>query len=108
MQNEKTDSKNTYNTTSTAKDYSKDRAKDADYKEGTFTKAIETQTAKIPSGVYLGLAIGSMAASLTLAMFQEKKGWANFVGQWAPAFLIMGLYNKLVKVEGSDRTDPIH
>jgi hypothetical protein len=27
---------------------------------------------------------------------------ANFVGQWAPTFLILGLYNKLVKLEGSD------
>ena len=109
MQNETTDMKNTYNTTSNSKDYSSDlTTKATDYKEGSFTKAIETQTAKIPSGVYLGLAIGSMAASLTLAMFQEKKGWANFVGQWAPAFLIMGLYNKLVKVEGSDRTENVH
>ena len=27
---------------------------------------------------------------------------ALFVGQWAPTFLILGLYNKLVKVAGSD------
>ena len=26
-----------------------------------------------------------------------------FVGQWAPTFLIFGLYNKLVKQLGSDR-----
>ena len=25
-----------------------------------------------------------------------------FVGQWAPTFLILGLYNKLVKLLGSD------
>jgi hypothetical protein len=25
-----------------------------------------------------------------------------FVGQWAPAFLILGVYNKLVKQHGSD------
>jgi hypothetical protein len=29
---------------------------------------------------------------------------ALFVGQWAPTLLILGLYNKLVKVAGSDRT----
>ena len=31
-----------------------------------------------------------------------KDEWALFVGQWAPAFLILGLYNKLVKQHGSD------
>jgi hypothetical protein len=28
--------------------------------------------------------------------------WALFVGQWAPAFLIMGVYNKMVKQHGTD------
>jgi len=27
---------------------------------------------------------------------------AQFVGQWAPTFLILGLYNKVVKLLGSD------
>ena len=27
---------------------------------------------------------------------------AHFVGQWAPTFLILGLYNKMVKLHGSD------
>jgi hypothetical protein len=27
---------------------------------------------------------------------------ALFFGQWAPTFLILGLYNKIVKVLGSD------
>jgi hypothetical protein len=27
---------------------------------------------------------------------------ALFVGQWAPTFLILGLYNKIVKTVGSD------
>jgi hypothetical protein len=31
-----------------------------------------------------------------------EKHKSLFVGQWAPTFLILGLYNKLVKVEGSD------
>jgi hypothetical protein len=29
---------------------------------------------------------------------------ALFVGQWAPTILILGLYNKLVKQHGSDRS----
>ncbi len=106
MQNDNTTSANKISDNKNSKTFSSTSGQA--YQEGTFTKAIETQTAKIPSGVYLGLAIGSMAVSATLALMQEKKGWANFVGQWAPAFLIMGLYNKLVKVEGSDRTENIH
>jgi hypothetical protein len=31
-----------------------------------------------------------------------KKEQSNFVGQWAPTLLILGLYNKIVKVAGSD------
>jgi hypothetical protein len=34
----------------------------------------------------------------------DRKHDALFVGQWAPTFLILGLYNKLVKVAGSDRS----
>jgi hypothetical protein len=29
---------------------------------------------------------------------------ANFVGQWAPTLLILGMYNKMVKLHGSDGT----
>ena len=70
-------------------------------REDRFTGAIESQTSKIPSSGYLGLAIGSMAASATLKIL-GKDEWALFVGQWAPSFLLMGVYNKLVKQLGSD------
>jgi hypothetical protein len=33
-----------------------------------------------------------------------KDEWALFVGQWAAPFLIMGVYNKMVKQHGSDAT----
>jgi hypothetical protein len=69
--------------------------------EGRVAKAIENQTAKVPSDVFLWAAFGSMAASLALQML-GKKEQSNFVGQWAPTLLILGLYNKLVKVAGSD------
>lgn len=69
--------------------------------EDRFTGAIEKQTSKAPSGVYLGLALGAMAASLVLAI-AKKQHWALFVGQWAAPFLIMGNYNKMVKQHGSD------
>jgi hypothetical protein len=35
-----------------------------------------------------------------MVMGEEKK--ATFIGHWAPAFLILGLYNKMVKLHGSD------
>ena len=71
-------------------------------RENEFTSRIESQTSRIPSSGYLGAAIGAMAGSAVLKIV-GKDNWALFVGQWAPAFLIMGVYNKLVKQHGSDR-----
>jgi len=73
--------------------------KSAPVKEGGLTRSLENQTAKLPSIGYLGLAIGSMAVSAGLLLFAERKTWANFVGLWAPSFLLIGVYNKLVKIE---------
>lgn len=73
-----------------------------EHSEGTVARTIEEQTAKIPSDVFLWAAGASMAASLMLKM-NGRPHDALFVGQWAAPFLIMGLYNKLVKVAGSDR-----
>jgi hypothetical protein len=70
-------------------------------KEGETTKWIESYTSEIPSGVYLSGAIGSMALSLMM-LLGGRRDLANFIGQWVPVILIMGLYNKLVKVEGSE------
>ncbi|WP_434044800.1 MULTISPECIES: hypothetical protein [Sorangium] len=66
--------------------------------EGKVTTKIEERTAKVPSGAYLGLAIGSMVLSAGF-MLAGKKQIANFVGQWVPSLLVIGLYNKLVKIE---------
>jgi hypothetical protein len=71
-------------------------------REDEFTARIESQTSRLPSSGYLGAAIASMAGSAILKI-TGKDNWALFVGQWAPAFLIMGVYNKLVKQHGSDR-----
>jgi hypothetical protein len=70
-------------------------------REDQFTSSIESQTSRIPSTGYLGAAIASMAGSAVLKIM-GKNDWALFVGQWAPAFLIMGVYNKVVKQHGSD------
>ncbi len=71
------------------------------HKEGKVASMIEDQTAKIPSDVFLWAALGSMATSLTLKLFEEDET-ALFVGQWAAPFLLLGIYNKLVKLEGHD------
>ena len=73
-----------------------------EHSEGTVARAIEQQTAKLPSDTFLWLSFGSIAGALTLNFLGRDKD-ALFVGQWAPTFLILGLYNKLVKVAGSDR-----
>lgn len=70
-------------------------------KEGPVAKAIESQTAKIPSDVFLWASVGAMTASLTLKLL-GKNHTALFVGQWAAPFLLLGVYNKIVKVEGHD------
>ena len=72
--------------------------------EGPVAKAIEEQTARLPSDTFLWAALGAMATSATLQAMGNKHA-SLFVGQWAPAFLLFGIYNKLVKQLGSDRTE---
>ena len=69
--------------------------------EDRFTGAIESQTSKVPSSLFLGLAIGCMAGSAVLKIL-GKDDWSLFVGQWPAPLLIMGNYNKMVKQLGSD------
>jgi hypothetical protein len=73
-----------------------------EHKEGKVANAIEEQTAKLPSDLFLWTAVGAMAASLTLKAFKNDH-LSLFIGQWAPSFLMLGIYNKLVKLEGHDK-----
>lgn len=73
-------------------------------KEGKMTKAIENKTSKVPSTCYLTAALAAMGTSLVLKCCKKNHA-ALFVGQWSAPFLIMGLYNKLVKTAGHDRED---
>jgi hypothetical protein len=73
-------------------------------KEGQVAKAIEEQTSRLPSDTFLWAAVGSMTASLTLKLFKQDH-LALFIGQWAAPFLLLGIYNKLVKLEGHDNTE---
>jgi len=69
--------------------------------EDRSTKMIEKRTARVPSDAYLFAALGSMAGSAYL-QWRGDRELSLFVGQWAPAFLTMGVYNKMVKLLGSD------
>jgi hypothetical protein len=71
------------------------------YEEGTLTKTIEHYTSQVPSGVYLSLAIGSIGLSALLRLAGRKDD-SVFVGQWVPTILLLGVYNKIVKLHGSE------
>jgi len=74
-----------------------------EHREGSVARSIEQQTAKLPSDWFLWAAVGSIAGSLAFKI-NGKDHAALFVGQWAPTFLLLGIYNKLVKLHGSEGT----
>jgi hypothetical protein len=69
--------------------------------EDQLTGSIEKITSQVPSSAYLALALGSMVVSMALQI-SRKQHASLFVGQWAAPFLLFGVYNKLVKIHGSD------
>ena len=69
--------------------------------EDQVTAAIEQYTSQVPSSAYLGLAVASIAASITFKI-AKRDNMALFVGQWVAPFLLLGIYNKMVKQHGSD------
>lgn len=91
------------------------------HREGRIARGIEKQTAKIPSDVFLWAAGASLVASLTLEVIgmvrppkklglfglgtnnSVRQPLAGFVAHWVPTFMLFGIYNKIVKVSGSDR-----
>ena len=73
-----------------------------EHSEGVVARTIEGQTARLPSDLWLWAAFASMGVSLALHL-KGKKDESLFVGQWAAPFLVLGVYNKLVKVAGADR-----
>ncbi|WP_240347877.1 hypothetical protein [Longitalea arenae] len=78
--------------------------KTQDKREGKVAKAIEEQTSKLPSDVFLWASIGAMTAAAILQIARQKH-MSLFIGQWAAPFLLFGLYNKLVKQRGHDSMD---
>ena len=86
----------------TATQYTQDRHEATEQTEGKVARTIEKETAKLPSDLFLWAAVGAMGVSACLHLTgQEDK--SRFIGQWVAPFLLFGVYNKLVKVAGSDR-----
>jgi hypothetical protein len=93
--------------------------------EGRVARAIEKKTSRLPSDLFLWAAGASIVGSMAFQMMRSRKREMGgfrfspfssrptrngqlslFIGQWAPTFLLLGIYNKLVKVAGSDRVNP--
>jgi hypothetical protein len=90
-------------------------------REGRIARQIEQQTAKIPSDVFLWAAGAAVIGSLALQIAgmvsrtgqvgffggplhaKTRAPLASFIGMWVPSLLLLGVYNKIVKVAGSDR-----
>lgn len=67
--------------------------------QGRMSRLMEESTSKlskVPTDAFLWSALGAVAAALALHM-SGKKEHANFVGQWAPTLLVLGLYTKVIK-----------
>ncbi len=71
------------------------------YTEKETDTTIQRQAAKLPSDAFIYAAGASIAVSLTLKLMRRDKD-AVFVGQWAPTFLLLGIFNKLVKLFGTE------
>ena len=76
----------------------------ASHNEGPIARTIEQPTAKLPSDTFLWAAIGSIGASALLRVM-GKKNASLFVGDWVSPLLLFGVYNKIVKLHGSDRQE---
>jgi hypothetical protein len=72
------------------------------HSEGVVARTIEEQTAKLPSDTFLWGAVAAMGVSAFFE-FTGDKDKSRFVGQWVAPLLLFGVYNKLVKQQGSDR-----
>jgi hypothetical protein len=77
------------------------RVQRGEIREDQVTSFLEKQSAQAPSSSWLAASIGSMIASLAFKA-AGKDDMALFVGQWAAPFLLIGIYNKMVKLHGSD------
>lgn len=75
----------------------KDRSDEKHRTEGKAMRAIEHTAASIPSSTFLVLAGGAIAGSIALKAMGRTES-ANFVGEWVPTILMLGLYNKIARL----------
>jgi hypothetical protein len=72
----------------------------SEHREGALARMIEHQTAKIPSHVFLMTSFVAMGVSLA-AEIQGRQRISRYAGMWVAPLLIMGVYNKMVKMLGT-------
>lgn len=53
-------------------------------------------TDKVPESVWYWASLVSIVASMVL-FFAQKRQESVFVGQWAPTFLLFGLFHKVLR-----------
>jgi hypothetical protein len=70
-----------------------------EHSEDELTRILEHQAAKLPSDLFLFTAISAMLISFGLELAGRAR-LSRFIGMWPPALLMMGIYNKLVKMMG--------
>src|SRR5690606_7492416 len=99
------------------------RERSDEFQEGQVARSIEQRTAKLPSDLFLWAAGAAVLGSLgfqVLGMVRQTPRsmmsqvrhpevrpapLSSFVGMWVPSLLLLDVYNKIVKVVGSDRRD---
>ncbi|HSN27216.1 MAG TPA: hypothetical protein VLT45_13060 [Kofleriaceae bacterium] len=69
--------------------------------EGEITSMLERLTASLPSSTWLALAGVSLVGSIGLRAFRKDR-FAGIISELVPTFLLIGVYNKLVKLHGSN------
>jgi hypothetical protein len=71
------------------------------HSEGEVAKAIESETTKMPSDLFLWTGLGCLGVSAILRSV-GLTSLGQLIGQLSAPILIMGLYNKVVKLHGSE------
>ena len=61
----------------------------------------EKTSSTLPSNAFVVAALASIAVSAYMQLTGRRQ-WSLFIGEWAPSFLLFGIFNKLTKNLGSD------
>jgi hypothetical protein len=61
-------------------------------------EAVEECAASVPSSAYLGAAFVALALALACHIAGRSR-WGCVIAQWAPAWLLIGAYRKVAKLE---------